>query len=82
MKPEDFKDHIEFTEQDDFELKTLPEFVEKDIRAFMTIINGESDDPIDMLWGEVYGSINSAQHGHEITKEKADHLRRKYLLLG
>lgn len=28
---------------------------------------------------ELYGSINSAQHGYEITEETADYLRSKYL---
>ena len=33
----------------------------------------------DCLWGELYGSINSAQWDNVITKEQADYLRDKYL---
>ena len=34
---------------------------------------------LDCLYDDLYGSINSAQWGGEITKEQADNLRKKYL---
>lgn len=34
---------------------------------------------LDCLYDDLYGSINSAQWGGEITKEQADYLRKKYL---
>ncbi|MDR2713709.1 MAG: hypothetical protein LBB91_11415, partial [Clostridiales bacterium] len=34
---------------------------------------------LDCLWGEVYGSINSAMYSNEITKDEAAFLREKYL---
>lgn len=34
---------------------------------------------LDLMADELYGSINSAQHGFEITKDTADYLRDKYL---
>lgn len=34
---------------------------------------------LDCLWGEVYGSINSAEVDLLITSEQAAHLRKKYL---
>ena len=32
-----------------------------------------------MYWGEIYGSINSAQVDREISREVAWEIRRKYL---
>lgn len=57
----------------------LPVYLQKDIDA---LIAGEKDPDctvLDCLYDEVYGSINSAFHGHEITDEQAKFLRKKYL---
>lgn len=54
--------------------KGLPGFLQKDIDNLIA-----ENGPIDCLLDEVYGSINSAYHGGEITKECAEYLRRKYL---
>ena len=35
--------------------------------------------PMDCLWGELYGAINSNQWSNAITLEQADYLRAKYL---
>lgn len=34
---------------------------------------------LDVMIDELYGSINSSQHGFEISKETADYLREKYI---
>ncbi len=59
--------------------KTLPTYIQKDIEALKAYHRGELNHPEDCLWCELYGSINSAQHGFEITQEVADYLRAKYL---
>lgn len=60
-------------------LKSLPLYVEKDIRELIAIRKGESDEPIDCVWDEVYGSLNSAQWDREMSVELADYFRRNYL---
>lgn len=34
---------------------------------------------LDVMIDELYGSINSSQHGFEISNETADYLREKYI---
>lgn len=56
----------------------LPESLQHAIDEF---IKGEKEQVshMDCLWGELYGSVNACQWGGRITKEQADHLRKKYL---
>ncbi|PID86179.1 hypothetical protein CSB08_01510 [Candidatus Gracilibacteria bacterium] len=58
--------------------RTLPKYLEDDIIAWKNKTE-ENKYIWDCLWGELYGSINSAQYDFEITKEVADYLRKKYL---
>lgn len=60
---------------------TLPRYLKKDIEAFVEGIRSNST-LLDCLWGEVYGSINSAFYDNEISEEQAVYLRKKYLGLG
>ncbi|OCS32880.1 hypothetical protein GZ989_011420 (plasmid) [Campylobacter fetus] len=59
--------------------RTLPLTIQKDIKALVEYQNSNERINLDLYWGELYGSINSSQHGREITKEIADYLREKYL---
>lgn len=63
---------------DDFE-KTLPMYVQKDIKALLDGLKDETCTHLDCLWCELSGSINSALNGFEITAEQAKYLRIKYL---
>lgn len=56
----------------------LPGFLRKSIHDLR---QGELEQVsyLDCLYDDLYGSINSAQWGGEITKEQADELRKKYL---
>ena len=63
-----------------FEL-TLPKYLKNDIEAFEEGIRTKST-LLDCLWGEVYGSINSAFYDNEISEKQAAYLRKKYLGLG
>lgn len=63
-----------------FEL-TLPKYLKSDIEALEDGIEKKSS-VLDCLWGEVYGSINSAFYDNEISEEEAAYLRKKYLGLG
>lgn len=56
----------------------LPIYLQKDIDAW---IEGEKNDVsyLDCLHNELYGSINSAYWGHEITEAQKDYLFDKYL---
>ncbi len=56
----------------------LPAALKRDLDAFKQGVR-ENVSYLDCLWGELYGSINSAQWSNAITREQADHLRRKYL---
>ena len=60
---------------------SLPTYLVNDIEALK---EGLVTRPLilDCLFDEVYGSINSAYHGREITNEQAVYLRKKYLGLG
>ncbi|MDO4792570.1 MAG: hypothetical protein Q3993_00195 [Filifactor alocis] len=59
--------------------RTLPTYLQRDIEEFQKALKRNDRLDANELWCEVYGSINSAQHGYEITKEVADYLRKKYL---
>lgn len=56
----------------------LPVYLQKDIDAW---IEGEkiNSSVLDCLYGELYGSINSAYWDKEITEEQKDYLFHKYL---
>ncbi len=57
----------------------LPPYLQHDLDAFKEGIKNHSN-LIDCLWGELYGSINSAQIDDGcITPEHADYLRKKFL---
>ncbi|AMB96415.1 hypothetical protein [Aerococcus urinae] len=60
------------------DLKTLPTYIEKDIRDLLH--EQEVEGPfIGEIACELYGSINSAMWDKEISKEVADYLFSKYL---
>lgn len=63
-----------------FEL-SMPGYLKRDIEAWKEGLRTNST-LLDCLWGEVYGSINSAFYDNEISEEEADYLREKYLGLG
>lgn len=56
----------------------LPIYLKHDLDAF---VNGYLNDSslLDCLFGELYGSINSAEWDGEISPEQAMYLRDKYL---
>lgn len=56
----------------------LPIYLKEDIGQYKKGYK-EKDYLLDCYWCELYGSINSAQHDNQITKELADYLREKYL---
>lgn len=56
----------------------LPVYLKNDIEAWKNK-NEDNQSIWDCLWGELYGSINSAQHENTISKDEADYLREKYL---
>ncbi len=57
---------------------TLPRYLKDDIENF---VQGKQSGSslLDCLWGEVYGSINSAYYDNEISEEQAKYLRKEYL---
>ena len=57
---------------------TLPRYLRNDIKAYVQGIK-ENSSLLDCLWGEVYGSINSALYSYELSDEQARFLRNKYL---
>ena len=59
----------------------LPGFVRQSIK---NLLQGELEQVshLDCLYDDLYGSINAAQWGGEITREQADYLRKKYLFSG
>lgn len=63
-----------------FEL-TMPQYLKNDIKAWNEGVRTKST-LLDCLWGEVYGSINSAFYDNEISEEEAIYLRKKYLGIG
>lgn len=62
----------------EMEERALPKYLRNDIDAWVEGVKTGST-VLDCLWGELYGSINSAYYDNEITKEQADYLRQKYL---
>ena len=60
---------------------TLPRYLRNDIKAYVQGIK-ENSSLLDCLWGDVYGSINSALYSYEISDEQARFLRNKYLGIG
>nr|WP_314507763.1 hypothetical protein [uncultured Lachnoanaerobaculum sp.] len=58
--------------------KTLPRYLRNDIEAWVEGVKSNSS-VLDCLWGELYGSINSAYYDREITEEMAKYLRKEYL---
>lgn len=57
----------------------LPGYLQHDLDAYKDAMKNGSN-LIDCLWGELYGSINSAEISDgAITREQADYLRKKYL---
>ena len=57
----------------------LPEYLQHDLDVFKEGLKNHSD-LLDCYWGELYGSINSAEISDgAITPEHADYLRQKYL---
>ena len=60
---------------------TLPRYLRNDIKAYVQGIK-ENSSLLDFLWGEVYGSINSALYSYEISDEQARFLINKYLGIG
>ena len=57
----------------------LPAYLQKDLDAFKDGLKNKST-LMDCLWGELYGSINSAEIDYNaITHEHAEYLRDKYL---
>lgn len=58
---------------------SLPPYLQHDLDAFKEGLKNHSS-LLDCLWGELYGSINSALIDDRlITEEHADYLRKKYL---
>ena len=59
----------------------LPGFVR---RSIDNLLQGELEQGshLDCLYDDLYGSINAAQWGGDITREQADYLRKKYLFSG
>lgn len=57
----------------------LPGYLQKDLDAYKEGLKNGSG-LMDCLWGELYGSINSALiDDRAITEEHAEYLRKKYL---
>lgn len=73
------KDIFNIQNFDNFQEQTLP----LDIKDRITdLLESEKNADFlhhDIYWCELYGSINSSQHGREISKQMADFLREKYL---
>ena len=57
---------------------TLPRYLRNDIEAYIKGVE-ENSSLLDCLWGEVYGSINSALYSYVISDEQARFLRKKIL---
>lgn len=58
--------------------KILPGYLQKDLQAWKEK-NKDNENIWNYLWGELYSSINYAQHDSAISKDEADYLREKYL---
>lgn len=58
-------------------LSTLPEYLQQAIIEYEE--NKDNPREWDMYYDELYGSINAAQHGGDITFFEAEELRKRYL---
>lgn len=63
----------------DIEIKTLPMHLQVSINGFLKAKEYKDDILEAMYWGEIYGSINSAEIDREISSELAWILREEYL---
>lgn len=63
----------------DIEIKTLPMHLQVSINGFLKAKKNKDDILEAMYWGEIYGSINSAEVDREISSELAWKLRENYL---
>lgn len=63
----------------DIEIKTLPMHLQVSINGFLKAKKDKDDILEAMYWGEIYGSINSAEVDREISSEIAWKLREEYL---
>lgn len=63
----------------DIEIKTLPMHLQVSINGFLKAKEDKDDILEAMYWGELYGSINSAEVAREISSELAWILREEYL---
>lgn len=63
----------------DIEIKTLPMYLQVSINGFLKAKEDKDDILEAMYWGEIYGSINSAEIDREISSELAWILREEYL---
>lgn len=61
------------------EIKTLPMHLQVSINGFLKAKEDKDDILEAMYWGELYGSINSAEVDREISSELAWILREEYL---
>lgn len=76
------EDGIRQTEREQAYEFGLPEYLQNDLDAYKNGLKTNSS-LLDCLWGELYGSINSAEINEGIiTSEHADYLRKKYLFGG
>ena len=63
----------------DIEIKTLPMHLQVSINGFLKAKENKDDILEAMYWGEICGSINSAEVDREISSELAWILREEYL---
>lgn len=63
----------------DIEIKTLPMHLQVSINGFLKAKEDKDDILEAMYWGEINGSINSAEIDREISSELAWILREEYL---
>ncbi|PSM52740.1 hypothetical protein CBLAS_0860 [Campylobacter blaseri] len=77
-KQNDVSKNTNNTKYTEFDERTLPRYLKDDIEVW---VNRKEEDKInwDLYWCQLYGNINSAQHGNEISVEFANYLREKYL---
>lgn len=58
--------------------QTLPAYLQLSIQEWKDGLENHSS-MLDCLWGDLYGSINSARYDYVITDDEAWYLREKYL---
>lgn len=59
--------------------RTLPLSIQISINNLQKCINEENSKSIDLYLDDLWGSINGSQHGREISRKVANHLKEKYL---